>query len=140
MGTWGAGIFENDTAQDFLSELHDRTPEVRISEIREILERAASEPSVIMREYVPEEVVVAVAMVAATMSTDSRSDWARDPALQDAVAGIDRQDSLSPVAISALREVIAYQGGWLISSLKDEDDRRLLRQQLDEIERMLEAR
>lgn len=139
MGTWGSGVFDNDSAQDFLDGLRENTPEGRMAEIREVLERTASEPSVIMDEYMPEEIVVAAAVVAATMQADFHEDWVRDSALQDVVVGVDRQDSLSAAASAALREVISFQGGWLISSLKDESDRRFLRRQLDEIGRILEA-
>ena len=137
MGTWGTGLFASDSAQDLLDEMREAEAEVRLGRITTILERAAADPSVIMREYVPEEIVVAAAMIAATLPTDLQPEWIDDAALRDAVADIGPQTSVAFVASSALQAAIDFNDSWLISSLKDEGDRQALRRDLDGLREIL---
>lgn len=139
MSTWGSGLFSSDSAQDFLDEMREQAAGARLSRIRTILERTAGDQSVIMREYVPEEIVVAAAMIGATLPTDLRSEWIRDTTLQEAIADIEPQATMASVARSALQAAMDFNNGWLISSLKDEGDQQALRQELDGLKRVLES-
>jgi hypothetical protein len=62
VGTWGAGLFDSDTAQDLLDSLEDLTPTMRAERLRAVLERAPG-----MTESNPrsaeEEVITAAAIV-----------------------------------------------------------------------------
>jgi hypothetical protein len=139
MGTWGSGLFASDSAQDFLDEMRESGTDARLGRIRTILERTASDPSVIMREYVPEEIVVAAAMIGATLPTDVQANWIRDGALQEAIADIEPQVSMAPAAASALQAAMDFNDGWLLSSLRDESDRQSLQQELAGMKRILES-
>lgn len=140
MSTWGSGLFSSDSAQDFLEEMRESTAGARLVKVREILESVSSDPSLIMREYAPEEVLVAAAMIGSTLSTGLHPDWIRDRVLQEAIADIGPQVNLAPVARSALQAAADFNDGWLISSLKDESDRQAFRRELDELSQILEAR
>lgn len=137
MSTWGSGIFASDSAQDFLDEMRDASIEDRIGRVATLLERTVADPSVIMRDYVPEEVVVAAAVVAATMPTAPSADWVRDPALQDVIAGMQPQTPMASVASSALEVAVGFNESWLISSLKSESDRQYLLRELNELKTAL---
>jgi Domain of unknown function (DUF4259) len=139
MGTWGAGLFDSDTAQDVFDELREATIEARLDQVTRILEHTAADPSVVMRENVPEEIVVAAAIVAATMPTTPSSDWVTDAALQEVIAGMQPQTTMAAKARSALQAAMDYHDSWLISSLKDENDRQFALRQLNELKAALGA-
>jgi hypothetical protein len=138
MGTWGAGLFASDSAQDFLDEMRAAPIEDRLGRVTKILERTAADPSIIMREYVPEEIIVAAAVVAATMPSASSVGWISDAALQDVTAGMPSQAQIAALASSALQAAMDSNDSWLISSLKDEGDRRSLLRELNELKTALE--
>jgi Domain of unknown function (DUF4259) len=139
MGTWGAGLFASDSAQDFLEEMRAASIEDRLGRVAKILERTAADPSTIMREYVPEEIIVAAAVVAATMPSARSAGWMSDAALQDAIAGIPSQTQIAALASSALQAAVDFNDSWLISSLKDEGDRQSLLRELNELKTALEV-
>jgi hypothetical protein len=139
MGTWGAGLFDSDSVQDVFDELREATMEARLEQVARILEHTAADPSVVMREYVPEEIVVAAAIVAATMPTTPSADWVSDVALQEVIAGMQPQTTMAAAARSALQAAMDYHDSWLISSFKDENDRRFALRQLNELKAALGA-
>jgi hypothetical protein len=91
MSTWGTGLFASDCAQDLLDEMREAAVDARLGKVTTILERTAADPSMIMREYVPEEIIVAAAVVAATLPADPHPDWVGDEALEVVIAGIEPQ-------------------------------------------------
>lgn len=87
MGTWGSGPFDNDTAEDTLEELDamsQRHREETVSAVFRSAVRGAGSPSA---SVLPEEVIVAAAVVAANTPAGARVEWNEDyPFRQEAGA------------------------------------------------------
>ncbi|MEU6200452.1 DUF4259 domain-containing protein [Streptomyces sp. NPDC047061] len=137
MGTWGAGLLDSDSAQDFLDQANGMPVEARSTMVEEILVRVAEDPSVVNREFVPEEVVAAVAVVAATAARAREFEWMNNEALVEVAGEMDPQNHLRDAAISALSAVTGSGNSSLLSGWKNEDDRRSMERQLDEIRSVL---
>ncbi|WP_269799855.1 DUF4259 domain-containing protein [Pseudofrankia saprophytica] len=133
MGTWGTGPLMSDSAQDFLDQLKELPSRERISRVEGILARVAEDPAIIMREFVPEEVVAAAAVVGATVINTSAAEWVEDENLRRVVSGMPPQYSMLEIAGTALDAAMSYGDSWLISSWKSENDRRSAVAQLGEI-------
>ena len=137
MGTWGAGLLDSDSAQDFLDQVKGMPVEARAAMVEQVLVRVAEDSSVVIREFVPEELVAVVAVVAATAVGSRDFEWMNNEALLEAAREMDSQTHLHDAAISALGAVAGSGSASLLSGWKSEDDRRLMQRQLDEIRSVL---
>ncbi|MGC4760237.1 DUF4259 domain-containing protein [Micromonospora trifolii] len=67
MGTFGTGPFSSDGALDFLDELTERPPQQRSEALRHMFGYVRANPDLLWREYFPDQVVAAAAVVAASL-------------------------------------------------------------------------
>ncbi|MEV4710317.1 DUF4259 domain-containing protein [Micromonospora sp. NPDC049374] len=67
VGTFGAGPFSSDGALDFLEELAERPPEQHVDVLRHMLTYVLANRSLLWREFFPDQVVAAAALVAAAL-------------------------------------------------------------------------
>ncbi|MER5515344.1 DUF4259 domain-containing protein [Streptomyces sp. NPDC002763] len=137
MGTWGAGLLDSDSAQDFLDQVNGIPVEARSTKVEQVLVRVAEDPSAVNREFVPEEVVAAVAVVAVTAARSREFEWMNNETLIQVAGEMGPQDHLRDAAISALSAVAGSDDSPLLSGWKNEDDRRLMERQIDEIRSVL---
>ncbi|MFG2952003.1 DUF4259 domain-containing protein [Streptomyces adustus] len=137
MGTWGAGLLDSDSAQDFLDQAKGMPVDARSAMVEQVLVRVAEDSSVVNREFVPEEVVAAVAVVAVTAAGSCDFEWMTNEALLEVARDMDSQIHLRDAAISALGAVTGSGSSSLLSGWKSEDDRRLMERQIDEIRSVL---
>lgn len=137
MGTWGFGVLESDTAQDFIDQVRALPTEGRLTPVADILGKVAADASVINREFLPEEVIAAVAIVAALGVESHDHAWMDDENFLDAIRGIQPQSQLRGVALMALREVTEGDNSFLLAGWKDDSDRVAITRQVDEIKAVL---
>lgn len=137
MGTWSSGILESDSAQDFIDQVRGMPVEERLASVEDLLAKVAADASVINREFLPEEVVAAVAIVAAAATKSRDFVWMNDENFLDAVHGIRRQGQLHNVALAALSEVADGDDAFLLAGWKDDGDRAAVVRQVDEIRAVL---
>ncbi|MBT2457335.1 DUF4259 domain-containing protein [Streptomyces sp. ISL-86] len=137
MGTWGFGVLESDSAQDFIDQVRALPIEGRLTTVTDLLREVAADASVINREFLPEEVIAAVAIVAA-VATESRDyAWMDGENFLDAIRGIQPQGQLHDVALVALREVAEGDNSFLLAGWKNDSDRTAMARQVDEIKAVL---
>ncbi|MFD7323979.1 DUF4259 domain-containing protein [Streptomyces sp. NPDC059875] len=137
MGTWGCGVLESDSAQDFIDQAGGLPIEGRLASVEDLLRKVAADASVINREFLPEEVIAAVAIIAAA-ATDSRDyAWMEGANFLDAIRGIRPQGQLHDVALAALREVAEGDDAFLLAGWKNDSDRAAIVRQVDEIKAVL---
>jgi hypothetical protein len=67
MGTFGAGPFHSDGALDMLDVLATHPAESRHGLVQTMLSRVRDSPDLLMVEYLPDEVMAAAALVAASL-------------------------------------------------------------------------
>ena len=103
MGAWGSGIFENDTAMDFVGNLADH-PKTADAVLREALETAAH-----MGGYLDaDEGSEALAAAALVSLAANESPVEPEPPVDEYVRKIGRHvpDGLAPLAIEAIDRVL----------------------------------
>lgn len=66
MGTFGTGPFSSDGALDFVDRILERPLGDRVETLRSTLAHAVAHPDLLWREYFPDELVAAAALVAST--------------------------------------------------------------------------
>ncbi|WP_433287757.1 DUF4259 domain-containing protein [Micromonospora sp. CA-244673] len=114
MGTFGTGPFSSDGALDFLEELAERPPEQRLDALRNMFTYVLANRGLLWREFFPDEVVAAAALVSAALPGGEHlqhrlaelSDET-DMALLPASAS-----DLAPPALGALLFVAGPDGSW----------------------------
>jgi len=138
MGTWGSGLLENDSAQDFLDEIAALDQHSRYERISLVLNSVADTPAVVMKQLVPEEVIAAVVIVAASVLTEDEYEWAA-PVSDVYHGGLIRQEAhgLAEVALRALRSIVSDERGWWTQSWVSESDRHRAGRQIQEVESVL---
>jgi hypothetical protein len=138
MGTWGSGLLENDSAEDFLNEMAALDQNGRFDKIRKIVNAVADNPAVVMRQFVPEEVVAAVAVVAAAFPGTSEYEWtsAINSALDEGIPAQNARD-LAAAALRALRSIVDDENGWWVTSWVSDSDRADAQRQIQEIKSTL---
>ncbi|MGC3862246.1 DUF4259 domain-containing protein [Micromonospora chersina] len=67
MGTFGTGPFSSDGALDFLEELAEQPPERHLDALRHMFTYVLANRDLLWREYFPDQVVAAAALVAAAL-------------------------------------------------------------------------
>lgn len=138
MGTWGSGLLENDSAGDFLDEIAALDQNGRLDRIRKIVTAVADDPAVVMRQFVPEEVIAAVAVVAAAFPGTSEYEWASaiNSVLDEGIPAQDARD-LAVAALRALRSIVDDENGWWVTSWVSDSDRVDAQRQVQEIKSTL---
>ncbi|MFG2550718.1 DUF4259 domain-containing protein [Streptomyces sp. NPDC048581] len=118
MGTWGSGPFDNDTAEDTLEELDamsQRHREETVSAVFRSAVRGAGSPSA---SVLPEEVIVAAAVVAANTPAGARVERNEDyPSIACWLAK-PVSPALAASAVEALRAALPADG-WYWSGWKE---------------------
>ncbi len=134
MGTWGSGLLENDSAQDFLDEIAALDQRGRYERISQLLNSVADHPAVVMKQLVPEEVIAAVVVVASSVLSNDTYEWAT--AVNDVNNGrltLQEAHGLAGVALRALRSIVSDEHGWWTESWVTESDRQHAGCQIQEI-------
>jgi hypothetical protein len=116
MGTFGTGPFSSDGAVDFLSELADRPAERRPAALERMFLFVKERPELLWREFFPDEVVAAVAVVAASLPGGQQFDRSLQTLEDDDLARDVRLTTPAPqladIALEALLFVAGPQGSW----------------------------
>ncbi len=134
MGTWGSGLLENDSAQDFLDEIAALDQRARYERISHLLNSVADHPAVVMKQLVAEEVIAAVVVVASSVRRKETYEWAT--AVDDVNNGrltLQEAHRLAGVALRALRSIVSDEHGWWTESWVTESDRQHAGRQIQEI-------
>jgi alpha-glucosidase len=118
MGTWGAGPFDSDMAEDFVDQLEDVPSSRRVALIRTRLEQAVSDDA----EKLLGEVLAAAAVVAAGLPAGRDLPWNEDyPGIASWLPEADVR-SLAALADRAL-EAHFPPDGWYWQSWTDDEER-----------------
>ena len=116
MGTFGTGAFSSDGALDFLEELAERPVARRAAALRHMFEFVLKNPELIGREFFPDEVVAAAAVVAATLPGGRRFHERLGELVDNGIAPDVRLASPVPemakTALEALLLVAGPDGPW----------------------------
>jgi Domain of unknown function (DUF4259) len=134
MGTWGSGLLENDSAQDFLDEIAALDQRGRYERISQALNTVQDNPAAVMQQIAPEELIAAVVIVAASVLMEAEYELAE--AVNEVRNGrLTRQEaySLVGVALLALRSIVGDEHGWWMESWVSESDRRHASRQIQEV-------
>lgn len=67
MGTFGTGPFSSDTALGLLDELADQPSDQRRQAVERIFSQVRDHPDLLWRKFLPDEIVAAAAIVAASL-------------------------------------------------------------------------
>lgn len=130
MGTWGPEPFDSDTAADYLDDLGELSPPMRLDAIVRTLGSVPETPRETApgdgvrrpADALPEEVIAAAAVVAANLPSGERLPWNGE------VAGITEwlpqpvPEAVRSLAIGALDAAVPA-GGWWWRSWVDDADR-----------------
>jgi alpha-glucosidase len=121
LGTFGTGLLGSDSAVDFLDHMGALPPSDRVDQVTRVLSVVVDDPSSVFRTVVPEEVLAAAVLVAA-----SRPGTSLD--FGDAAANVDRAalPAPAPAAVGHLAgqalDVVTGPGSWWRTSWMDETD------------------
>lgn len=132
MGTWGAGVFENDAAEDLLDELDSADAEGKNEILRRVLAVPDSSKSALMRGIDPAEVLAGIAVVAVNVSGGPPFSGEEDyPRMRFWLHGRPRHD-LKVLSVCALH-LVEYAFDWYWDSWIDEGEKSVA---LADIEKM----
>jgi uncharacterized protein DUF4259 len=116
IGTFGTGPFSSDGAVDFLSELGDRPAGQRAAALERMFLFVREKPELLCREFFPDEVVAAAAVVAASLPGGQQFDQSlqtlEDDDLARDVGLATPAPQLADIALEALRFVAGPEGPW----------------------------
>lgn len=140
VGTWGAGPFSSDLAQDLLEELSEATGQERLNRLKEIINLAIRLGD--SSEVAPEEVIAACTILAYNTDYSSEPPWVREEVeefgnidcwLPRPVAGTD--------ASSALRALdsVTPSNGWWLNSWAEVEDRGKIASVVEQVRESLQA-
>ncbi|GAA4947384.1 DUF4259 domain-containing protein [Actinoplanes utahensis] len=100
MAAFGTGAFSSDGALRFLKEIAEKIPERRAATLERLFQSVKDQPELVGHDFLPDQVVAAAAIVAATalggdqfderlqaLATDDPAFDARLPTLADGLAG-----------------------------------------------------
>jgi hypothetical protein len=125
MGTFGTGPFSSDGAMDFLEELAERPPERRGPALARMFLFVKDNPELLWREFFPDEVVAAAAVVAATLPGGQQFDERLEALVEhDLVSDVRLAmpaPDLASAALHALTFVAGPGGPWLQGWTSDAD-------------------
>ena len=114
MGTFGTGPFGSDGALDLLDELADQPASQRPDVVGRIFVRVRDRPDLLGREFFPDRIVAAAAVVAAGLpgGEDLRKDLADQGYDVDAILVPAPDPELSGSALEALLVAAGRDGPW----------------------------
>ncbi|WP_436532888.1 DUF4259 domain-containing protein [Actinoplanes sp. HUAS TT8] len=108
MGTFGTGPFSSDGAMDFLGELAGHPPAERQAVLRSTFLLVKESPDLLWREFFPDEIVAAAAVVAAALPGGQQFD--------EELARLEDRDLISDVRlVPPLRDLVGHTREALLS-------------------------
>lgn len=114
MGTFGTGPFSSDGAVDFLEELAERAPDQHVDTLRHMLSYVLANRDLLWREFFPDQVVAAAALVAASLPGGEHMQHRLAELLEETdmkLAPASASDLATP-ALDALLFVAEPEGPW----------------------------
>ena len=138
MGTWGVSPFGSDSAQDLLDTVGAMPPAERLALVERTLASGVESGDSPSATVLPDEVIAAVAIVAANLPGGHGLPW------NDDVAGVvdwlprPLPSGLPDLAARAL-DSAAPPDGWWWRSWVEESDRRAARDAIDQVRAALSA-
>ena len=114
VGTFGTGPFSSDGALDFLDALAERSADRWPGTLDHVFNYVLDNPSLIMKEWFPDEIVAAAALVAVTLDGN---EFVADLALVSSNTRLDPSllypmPDLAALAYEALEAVAGDHGPW----------------------------
>ncbi|MEU7800768.1 DUF4259 domain-containing protein [Micromonospora arborensis] len=139
MGTFGTGPFSSDGALDFLDNVAERPPQQHAVVLRHMFGYVLANRDLLWREFFPDEVVAAAALVAATLPGGERLQH-RLSEVSDSSA-VKLPEPVSDLAASALEALhfVAGPGGPWHQGWTTETDRVEAQQTIDNLSAILGA-
>jgi hypothetical protein len=138
VGTWGVEPFDSDTVLDFLDGLGALTAGGRLELVVRTLESVLVNSRPESSETLPEEVISAAAVIAASLPSGEDFSWNEEvPGITE---WLPKPVSLQvrTLAIDALEAALPV-GGWWWRSWVDDAERAQAKAALDEVKRALRA-
>jgi hypothetical protein len=122
MGTWGTGPLGSDSAMDFLEEVAALPVADREREVARVVTLAADDPSSVLRDVLPEEVIAAATLIAEALPAGNGLPWHGEEQLAAARLASLSNTQLPAAALSAV-EATTESGGWWSRSWVSDADR-----------------
>jgi alpha-glucosidase len=138
MATFGTDLLASDSALDFLDQIAEVPPAQRSDELRRVLALAADDPSSLFRDIVPEEVMAAAVLVAASLPDIDGSPVDNEAGAAAALPG-PASAELVTLAGRAL-DVVTAPDGWWQTSWVSADDAAQATRSIDELRAILARR
>ncbi|MFY1597093.1 DUF4259 domain-containing protein [Micromonospora sp. WMMD737] len=140
VGTFGTGPFSSDGALDFLDELAERSPQQRVEVVRHMLGYVLANRDLLWREYFPDQVVAAAALVATTLPGGEHLQH-RLTQVSDEPSAVILPEPVPDLATSALEALhfVAGPGGPWHQGWTTETDQAEAQQTIDSLTTILQA-
>ncbi|MBQ0994668.1 DUF4259 domain-containing protein [Micromonospora sp. H61] len=122
VGTFGTGPFSSDGALDFLDELAERAPQQRVEALRHMLGYVLANRGLLWREYFPDQVVAAAALVATTLPGGEQLQH-RLSQVSDDPSAVILPEPVPDLATSALDALLRGRSRRTLASRMDDRDR-----------------
>ncbi|MDX3237101.1 DUF4259 domain-containing protein [Streptomyces sp. ME03-5709C] len=121
MSTFGSGPFDSDTAEDFLDELKVQPTAQRLAMVERTLRSGIETGGSTSPSVLPEEVIVAAAVVAANLSAGRSLPWNEEqPGITEWLTK-PVEPALASSAVEALEATLPPDGWWWRSWVHTED-------------------
>ncbi|MCO1595546.1 DUF4259 domain-containing protein [Micromonospora sp. RHAY321] len=111
MGTFGTGPFSSDGALDFVEELAEKPPEHHLDALRHMFAYVLANRDLLWREFFPDQVVAAAALVAAALPGGEHLQAELSDETDMALLPASASDLATP-ALEALLFVAGPDGPW----------------------------
>lgn len=136
VGTWGSGPFQGDSALDFIDLMGPLSRDERQGEVEQLFTAAIEDGRTGRTSVLPEEVLAAAAVVAASWPSGTELPWNADvPSIAEWLPQ-PVPARLRSLALQAL-ETSLPPGGWWWESWRDPGDREDMERVVKQIERVL---
>lgn len=121
MGTFGTDLLGSDSALDFLDGIAALAGSERVDAVSRVLALAADDPSSIRRDIVPEEVIAAAVLVAATLPGAQELSGSDDDVAANAALPGPASTELTQLAVRAVDAVTGPDSWWRRSWMREAD-------------------
>ncbi len=111
MGTFGTGPFSSDGAMDFLEELAERPVERRSAALEHMFMFVKEKPELLWREFFPDQVVAAAAVVAASLPGGQQFDQELEALVEHDLVPDVRLAAPAPDLASAALQALTFVAG-----------------------------